>query len=362
MKPHALVFAAVALAAAALAASAGAGSSSPLQNVFPMGRVFAVAEEQVYVIQRHQTLVVRYRSPSGDIVSRTLTRQDSHSIAFTVEGYENGAAVVAVADDVASDQAARPSPAIGNDGSIAQAGALSALTPIALVLSGSPPPENTGGQSPAPLTEGGKWPASGAVQMPFGTTMLRLTNASNAWEGNDAVQQVVATGSIDSNASVTVPGLGIAALHGGGTANGTSFVDMEQRLVLGSSYTMTGSGNLSTRNGQNGTYMMKGDYLIALARFIPGRPGPGYAEATELPRNIETVPPDSDIMHGGASSEISHPAPTDNIMREPPPQTEAGPPPQELSLPPVPLPSFSGARLASPPAPPPTPMPTRTPR
>ena len=362
MKPGALFFAVAALAAVALGASVGAGSPAYIQNVFPEGRVFALAEQQVYVIRRNQTLVVRYRSPAGDLVSKTIARQDQHSVAFTVEGFANGAAIVAVAEDPSSDQSSMPSPGIESSGGITQAGALSALAPASLVLSGSPPPPDQGGASPAPLTDGGKWSATGPLQLPLGNVLLRLNNASDSWDGNDSIQQVTATGSIDTNGTIQVPGFGTTTLHGGGSVDGMSFVDMGQRLLLGSSYSLSGSGNASGRNGQTGTYTMKADFLIALARFVPGRPGTTYSEATELPRMIETVSPDSDNIHGGASSEISHPAPTDNIMREPPPQPEPAPPPQELSLPAVPLPSWSGARLASPPAPPPTPMPTRTPR
>jgi hypothetical protein len=352
MKPGPTALAAIALAATAVAALAGAGSQNAIQSAYLPNRTFALGEQHVYAIQRQQTITVRFRAPSGEVETKQISRQDAHSVALTVEGYKEGAAVVAVADDSPAEITSWPSPDIRGDGSIAQAGPLAALAASGLVLGGSAPP----------LGAGAKWTTNGTLPLPLLNVTLRLANTSADWQGADVVQQVTTTGTLDTNGTVNVPEFGRATLRGSGPVSGTSFVDMIQWLLLGSTYTLSGAGNVAGAQGRTGTYTMKADYSLVLARLVPGRPGPAALPPGELPRNIETVAPDSDIMRGGNVDENSHPAPTDNIMTEPLASPQPPEPLPEIPLPPVPLPSWNGASLASPPLPPPTPVPTRSPR
>ncbi|MBV8281450.1 MAG: hypothetical protein JO347_05225 [Candidatus Eremiobacteraeota bacterium] len=352
MKPGSIVLAATALAATAVAAMAGTSSTNSVQNAYMPNRVFGLGEQQVYVIQRRQTIVVRFRGPSGDLETKQIARQDTHSVALTVEGYDSGAAVVAVADDSRTDTTSWPSPSIRADGSVVQAGPLESLSAAGLVLRGAT----------TQLGDGVKWSSSGVLHLPVFPVALQLANASADWQGTPQVQQVSAAGTIDTNGTVTVPDFGLATLHGGGSVSGTAFVDLIQQLVLGSTYTLVGAGNAANRAGRTGTYAMKADYTLALARLVPGTVGPVFGPAGELPHNIETVAPDADIMHGGSVDENSHPAPTDNIMTQPVVAPQPPQPLPEIPLPPVPLPSMNGTALASPPLPPTTPVPTHTPR
>jgi hypothetical protein len=172
---------------------------------------------------------------------------------------------------------------------------------------------------------------------------------------------VTSAGSADTDGTVTVPGFGPASLRGNGSTKGVSFIATDLRLLLGSAYTISGSGNAQNRHGERGTYLMKAAYTLELARYVPGRPGPPAYSATEMPRMIETVSPDQ-IIHGGNEDQIAHPAPTDNVFSGSPLPAGSPIPLPDASLPPVPLTVSSGAPLVSPLPPPPTPAPTRMPR
>jgi hypothetical protein len=346
-----IVFAAAAAAATSVAALGDVGNPSSVPNAFLPNRAFGIGEQQVYVIERHQTVDVRFRAPNGDLVSKQLTRDDVHSVAFTVEGSDAGDIVLAAVSDATAQPDSAPSPTVRADGTISAAGPLAAIGAGALVL-GSVPPA---------LAEGTTWNTSGALRLPFGPMQMRMTNTSATWEGGDAVVQVASTGSVDASGSVTVPGFGPASLRGSGSTKGISFIDTDLRLLLGSTYSIVGSGNAQNGRGEHGTYLMKAAYTLKLARYVPGRPGPPAYAPTELPRMIETVSPDQ-IIHGGSVDEIAHPAPTDNVFSSSPLPAGSPIPLPDESLAPVPLTVSSGAPLASPLPPPPTPVPTRTPR
>jgi len=346
-----IVFAAAAAAATSVAALGDVGNPSSVPNAFLPNRAFGIGEQQVYVIERHQTVDVHFRAPNGDLVSKHVSRDDIHSVAFTVEGSDAGDIVLAAVSDAPAQIDSAPSPTVRADGTIAAAGPLAAIGAGALVLGSAPPG----------LDEGATWNTSGTLQLPFGALQLRLTNTSAAWEGGDAVLQVTSTGSADTDGTVTVPGFGPASLRGSGSTKGVSFIAADLRLLLGSAYTISGSGNAQNRRGEHGTYLMKAAYTLELARYVPGRPGmPAYAP-TEMPRMIETVSPDQ-IIHGGSVDENAHPAPTDNVFSGSPLPAGSPIPLPDASLAPVPLTVSSGAPLASPLPPPPTPVPTRMPR
>jgi len=321
-------------------------------NAFLANRVFGVGEQHVYLIERHQTVVVRFRSSDGSVVNKTVSRDDRQSVAFTVEGYgEGGAVELAVAAD-ATPNALQPSPSIRSDGTIAAAGPLALIAPAALVL---------GGASPPPLDDGAKWNTNDPLPLPLGAAFLRLVNAATVWEGDSGVLQIAATGTFDTHGSIDVAGFGVAALRGGGSVTGVSFVDTRERLLLGSTYALHSSGNAVNRRGDSGTYMMKAAYTIKLAHYVAGLMPPPPMAPSGVPGLIETAPPDN-IMHGGPTDELSHPAATDNIFTSSPLPSQSPEPVPDVSLPPVPLPVSSDAPLASPPMRPPTPYPTRTPR
>ncbi len=164
---------------------------------------------------------------------------------------------------------------------------------------------------------------------------------------------------MDASGRVTVPGFGRVALRGAGTANGVSFIDLSQRLLLGSTFTVTGRGNALGEHGAPGSYTLSASYTLRLARYIAGvAPAPNVAP----PDVFHPGAPDTNVFSSGAPYPLAHPGPTDNVFSSPITPLVTPTPVPEVSLPPVPLPAASGAALASPPAPPPTPMPMLTPR
>jgi len=307
----------------------------------------------VYVIERSQTITVRYRNQNGDVVSKSMTHKDSHSVALTVEAYaDNGAAILAVAGD--SAQAPRqvaPSPAVGADGSVPANGSLGQLGVASMVLGNLPH---------TPLGDGTKWTGAGILGLPFGIVDLRVANSAASWPHDPTVLQVASAGTLDAKGSVAIGGLGKAAFHGGGTCNGTSFIDMQNALVVGSTFNVASRGNLSQAGDNVGVYTLTGSYTLKLARYIAGRtPLPSVAPSG-APGLMGGAPLDSDVIRQGAGNPLASPAPTDFIFRGSSPFATATPL-TEQSLAPIPVPVSSGAALASPPAPPPTPFPTLTP-
>ena len=356
-----------AIAAATLACCA-AGSlgflptppPEPLHNVFMPGRVYGLGEQQVYLVERSETVTVRFRTDAGDVVVRTVKRSDQRSVAFTVEGYgADGSAVVAVSTDGETNAngdavAVQPSPGITTDGRLANDGRLDVLNPANLIVGINPQP---------PLADGAKWTASGALPLPLGPQSLALSNVTSPWGGAETgVLQVASSGTFEAGGSVRVPEFGNARLRGDGSVTGTSFIDTRSWLLLGTAFVLKSNGNAASGGQGTGVYSLTATYTLKLMRYVAGLPPPPAPAGALFPAsvNIRTEQPDN-VTHQGEPVNAAHPAPTDLIFHGTPlPQVSPTPAP-EVSLPPVPIPVSSGAPLASPPAPPPTPMPTRTP-
>ena len=364
-------FAAAALAGCAVGSLGLFAPSPPPEqphNIFVPGRVYGLGEQQVYLVERSQKVVVRFRDPSGKAVERTATRSDQGSVAFTVEGFTaDGSTVLAVsviaptADSLQgpADSASQPapealaSPAVSADGRIADGGRFDALAPATLIV---------GALAGAPIADGEKWTSSGVVPLPVGPQAVHLSNAAAIWSDDASVLQVVSTGTFDTIGSVNVQGFGDATLRGAGSAGGTSFVDMASRLLLGAAFTLKSKGNAVNARQETGTFLLSAAYTLKLMRYVPGIMPPPTPAGALVPRseNIRTGPPDN-LIRQGTPDELTHPAPTDNVVHGTPPPQETPTPEPDASLPPVPVPVSSGAPLASPPAPPPTPAPTHTP-
>ena len=349
-----------AVVAAGLAACAvgslGFLPSPPEQphNIFLPGHLYGLGEQQVYLVERSETVTVRFRNADDDLVTRTIKRLDRRSLAFTVEGFAmDGSAVVAVADNAApATIEAPPSPTIAADGRFS-GDPLSALSGTTLIV---------GATSDETIADGGKWISSGPLPLSIGLQSLRLSNDASTWGDDASVLQVASTGTFDTGGSVKVQGFGEASLRGNGSATGSSYIDLRDRLLLGTSLILRSSGNAVGRRGI-GTFTLSATYAIKLMRYVPGllpAPKPSGALA---PRNdnIRTGAPPDNLTREGAPDQLTRPAPTDNIFRGSPAPQETPTPIPDASLPPVPIPVSSGLPLASPPAPPPTPIPTHTP-
>ena len=365
-------FAAAALASCAVG-SLGLFAPTPPpgqpRNIFVPGRVYGLGEQQVYLVERSQKVVVRFRDPGGKAVERTENRSDQGSVALTVEGFaSDGSTVLAISVVApAADSARGPapdtlpqpageapaSPAVTADGRIADGGGFDALAPATLVVGAGPD---------TPIADGAKWSASGVLPLQAGLQSVHLSNAALTWTDDPGVLQVVSTGTFETRGSLNVPGFGDAQLRGAGSAAGMSFIDMSNRLLLGAAFTLKSTGNAVSSRGGAGTFLLSAAYTVKLMRYVPGMMAPPTPAGAMAPKseNIRTGPPD-DLIRQGAPDELTRPAPTDNILRGTPLPQETPAPQVDASLPPVPVPVSSGAPLASPPAPPPTPAPTHTP-
>lgn len=379
MKPYPVIVAAFAMAACTVAALAASAPSSV--DAFLPNRTFGLGEQQVYVIERSQSVVVRYRNADGDVVSKALTRNDSHSVALTVEAYaSDGGAVLGVAAEApplptasagasssASDTYATPSPPdilasgaptppaspqVGVDGVITAPGPLDQLAGAALIIGTSPT---------APLADGSKWNSSGSLALPFGAVNVRLANAAAIWSDDPTVLQVTSAGTLAASGALSVAGFGKVALHGNGTCNGVSFVDTKDALLIGATFTVASRGNAVNAQGAVGQYTLTAAYTLKLALYVPGRMPPATLPPSAIPGFVRNASPDANVINRGGVDQLARPAPTDNIFSGSPLPIVTPTPMPEQSMPPVPVQVSSAAPLASPPAPPPTPMPTFTP-
>lgn len=364
----AIAAAVVACAVAGLAAPAPSSISAFLPN-----RVFGLGEQHVYVIERDQSIVVRYRDANGDLISKTLKRSDSHSVAFTVEAYASGGgAVLGVAVEAAPSASASPapspspppeavdsgapsasaSPVVGVNGAILLPGPLAQLAGAATII---------GAQPSTPLADGSKWNSGGSLALPLGAVNIRIANAASAWNEDPTVLQVTSAGTLDASGIVDIAGLGKVALRGNGTCNAMSFIDLNDALLIGASFTVASRGNAVNSHGAVGQYTLSASYTLKLARYVPGRmPAPTFPPSA-IPGLLHNETPDTSVVSQGAVDQVAHPEPTDNLFSGSPLPAVTPTPMPEQSLPPVPIPVSSGAALASPPAPPPTPFPTFTP-
>ena len=371
MRFHSILATAAALVACAVAGLAA--PAPPTVSAFLPNRVFGLGEQHVYVIERDESVVVRYRDANGDLVSKTLTRSDSHSVAFTVEAYASGGgAVLGVAVEAPPPPSASPwpspspppepfasgaplsaaSPIVGVNGAIALPGPLEQLAGAAVVI---------GGQPGASLADGSKWNSGGSLALPIGAVNIRIANAATAWNDDPTLLHVMSAGTLDASGGVDVAGLGKVALRGNGTCNGVSFIDMADALLIGATFTMASRGNAVNPHGAVGQYTLSATYTFKLARYVPGRMPPPTLPPSAVPDLLHNESPDTDVIRQGAADQVPQPGPTDNLFSGSPLPAVTPTPMPEKSLPPVPIPVSSGAALASPPAPPPTPFPTFTP-
>jgi hypothetical protein len=239
-------------------------------------------------------------------------------------------------------------------GAPARGSALDELTPGSVVLAG------IGNQLP---DIGKPWKSSGAIPLPFGTLTLTMDHVIQTPKGDqDAnVAVIESTGTSGFSSRVRVSGVGTAQLHGGGTANATSYVETQNRLLLGTTISANSHGNAST-SSKHGTYELQSTVAIKLAKYVPGlvpnSGSPGFVPASDYLGS--TTAPDSQIYSTARPDTIAIPAATDTGFIPPP--AVATPYQSSLpaaSLPPIPLPMRSGQAAASPPAgPTPTPQPT----
>lgn len=353
---------------AGLAASAPSSISAFLPN-----RVFGLGEQHVYVIERDENVVVRYRDSNGDLVSKALALRDSHSVALTVEAYaSDGGAVLGVSVEAPPAPSASPSaspsppseslasnapsasasPIVGVNGAITLPGPLAQLGGAALIV---------GAQPSAPLADGSKWSSGGPLALPVGAVNLRIANAATAWNEDPTVLQVTSAGTLDTSGTVDIAGLGKVALRGNGTSNAVSFIDMKDALLIGASFTIASRGNAVNAHGAVGQYTLSASYTLKLARYVPGRMPPPTFPPSAIPGLLHNESPDTSMITQGPVDQVAHPEPTDNLFGGSPLPVVTPTPMPEQSLPPVPIPVSSDASLASPPAPPPTPIPTHTP-
>ncbi len=352
----------------------GAGATAPV-SLYAAGHAFGIGEQQVYLIDRSSTLVVRYRDSNGDVHPKTFHYHALTSVGWTVEGLTStGGPILGVATAAPSPsgsqtpsnptsqptpQSPAPSPTLDARGATAPAAgsALAELAPASVLLSGL---------SAEPPEVGKSWKSSGQVQLPFGNLTIVLDNVAIAPSGDQDsnVAQINSTGTSGFWAKVKVGGsFGQAALRGGGAASATSYLETQNHLLLGTSIMATSHGNATAAaHQQHGTYELQVKISVKLVKYVPGfvpyNGSPGFVPASGYLGG--TTAPDMQIYATTLPDALAAPAATDTGFIPPPavatPYQSALP---EISLPPIPLPMASGQAAASPPAgPTPTPQPT----
>jgi hypothetical protein len=349
------------------------------------GHTFGIGEQQVYLIDEDSVLQVRYRDANGDLQSHVIHRRVRTSVAWTIEGFASGGGPVlglstsvpaplgsvsvstleplrsaapatpTVQSSQGSVPSPPPSPMLDSQGAAAPGSALSDLAPASILLSSI---RND-------LPEIGRpWKSSGILKLSYGTIAVGLENVVTAPTGDqDAnVMQIASTGTTDFQAKVKVPGFGFAALRGNGRATATSFLESQNKLLLGMSLSATGHGNAAAHQ-QRGTYDVSVKILVRLARYVPGIPpyngSPGFLPASGYLGG--TTAPDTGMYSTVTPDKVAIPAATDTgfipaALASPSPYLSALP---AMSLPPIPIPISSDQPMASPPpGPTPTPQPT----
>ena|GEM_PF-1301018 len=349
------------------------------------GHLFGIGEQQVYLIDRDSILTVRYRTAHGDLQSKMFHRRLQSSLAWTIEGLASGGAPILGVATAAptpvgvvsistlqpvrstlpstpvppspepSDVSPRPSPMLDAQGAGAPESALADLAPASIVLS------SITGELP---DIGKPWKSGGDVRLPYGTITVNLQNAVTTAAGNldTNVMQIAQTGTTSFQAKVNVPGFGRAVLRGAGLVSGMSFIESQNKLLLGMSLSTASHGN-AIANHKNGTYDFSLKIAIKLVKYVPGivpySGGPiGFVPASGYLGGTTT--PDTAIYSTVVPDKIGIPAATNTGFIPPPvqpsPYQSALP---EMSLPPIPLPMSSDQPAASPPpGPTPTPQPT----
>lgn len=360
------VLATLSLAVVALAA-ATPGAKPP--TVFIAGRAYGLGEQQVYAIWAHAKLVVGYRNAEDEIVSKTIELDQRRSVALTVEGYSSaGEAVLAAATAAPTSSASAtpanpapaapqarptlsppPSPSVAANGALADAGPLKDLAPLSMIVSG------LGDQAP----ELGKtWNSQGKLRLPIGDLNVRFKNEANSSSGdeNSTVLVVTSSGTAEASGKVKVPAFGFVTLRGALPASATSYVELNNRLLLGTTMTASGRGNVAGVHGRRGTFDVKVDYVVKLAKLVAGSSPPPVAGSAAPPYGSLGTP-NTSIFGPAPVSSVAYPAPVDTEYQPSPLPVTASPSPlPEVSLPPIPIALPSDQPIASPPlAPSPSP-------
>ena len=369
--------AAVCIAALVAFVAAGvadpSGQSSQAKSVYYVaGHVFGLGEQQVYVVTRIATLTVRFRDASGVVQSRVFRQDDNASVAWTIEGIASGGgpilAVSTAAPPVASSASPspvptasapppataspQPSPMLDAQGAGSSAGAMGDLSAATFLL----------GSLQSELPDIGKrWFSSGVLPLRYGVLTLSMNNMVDLPTGDQGTMVLISsTGGCDFQSQLKVKGFGLATLRGGGGATSRTYLESQNKLLLGMVIDASSHGNAKAKD-RLGSYTLQTDVTIKLLHYIPGVPvftgTVGFVPASAYLGN--TTAPDTSIYSTSVPAAIASPAAT-NTEFIPPPMAPVTPYPSalpEVSLPPIPIPQSSDEPIASPPAPP-TPTPT----
>jgi hypothetical protein len=323
------------------------------------GHIFGLGEQQVYLVRSSATLTIRYRDARNSLHSQTFHQESHSSIAWTVEGFSSsGGPILAVALLPAAGSAsptAAPSPALSAAGIGSASGALASLSWASFMLS----------SLTAQLPDvGTQWSSQGSLALRYGVLGVSMNNQTIKPLGTTTdVIQIVSTGGTALHSIIATPVLGWVELQGKGGAGGSSYIEPQNRLLLGMTLRAFNYGRASAKRA-TGTYDLNVSMAMKLFRFVPGVPVSAAAPAF-FPGSAyigSTEPPDTTLYSTAAPEQVASPAAT-NTEFIPGPAQAVTPYPSalpEVSLPPIPIPWSSGQPVASPP-PPPTPTPTPTP-
>jgi hypothetical protein len=360
-----------ALVAVALAALGVGGPPAPKTVLLMSGHTFGLGEQQVYAIDRTADLTVRFRDATGTLRTKKYHHQLRNSVAFTIEGVSSGGHPVlamVTANPVAASTSSPaaypaapaapvsppPSPELDEHGALAIAGDAADLAPASIILSAVTDDVLSGGRP---------WKSGGDIKLPYGTVSLAVVNTASPMPNDqtNSVVQIHSTGAVQFRGKLAVGGFGQASLRGAGSADGTSFVDTQHKLLLGLAVTSAVRGNALARN-KHGNYDLKLQLAIKLVHYVPGIPpvpiGPGYILASGYVGSYAS--PDTGNYSTAPPNPIAVPAPTNTEYTGSPLPTYEPSALPEASLPPIPMPLPSGQPVASPPpGPTPTPTPTR---
>jgi len=385
-RPAAYAYLTGSLATLALALAARGFDTAPAPKTILLmsGHAFGIGEQQVYAIDTSADLVVRFRDSSGTARTKHYRHTVRTSVAFTIEGVSSsGHAVLALATansapqvtpsatesaapyvttpsapygtaTPASPHSPPPSPELDEHGALAVAGSAADLAPASIILSGI---------NADVLSAGKTWKSGGEVKLPYATVALGLENSAAPLSGDESnsVLQVRSTGTASMRGKLFAGGFGSAALRGAGPATGTSFIDTQNKLLLGFALKSSSHGNVTGRR-KHGTYDLKLELAIKLVHYVPGIPpvitGPGYILASGYVGSYAS--PDTGNLSTAPSNPIAVPAATNTEYTGSPLPSFTPSALPEASLPPIPMPLPSDQPVASPPAgPTPTPTPTR---
>jgi hypothetical protein len=324
------------------------------------GHVFGIGEEQVFVVRSNTTLTVHYRDAAGNLHSETFRQDVATSVAWTVEGTTaSGGPILGIATPSSSSprspsQDQQPSPMLDSAGVGSTSGSLGELAAASFLLS----------SLSSDLPEVGKaWSSDGMLALRYGGLKVTMNNVAIQpfGSGQDFVQ-IASTGGVDLQGKLTTPGLGFTVLRGKGGATAVSYIEPQNRLLLGMTL-MAFSHGSATGKSRGGTYDLNASIATKMVHYVPGVPAfagaPGFLVASAFVGH--TAAADTSLYSTSQPEQVASPAAT-NTEFIPGPTEAVTPYPSalpEVSLPPIPIPWSSDQPVASPPAPP-TPIPTPT--